>query len=81
MKYSLRNKRELEKKLGQGVLDKLFQLISSGTIERHHLKNLSYQHNMNVYTTYSQGVVKEDLLEVIFQDMLDRWYEESVWSF
>ena len=80
MTYCLRNRHTLEEKLGTPVLAKLFELIRKGSIEKSHMKSLSYDYNMNLYTTFTRGEDRGDVLETIFQDMLDRWCDQTLGS-
>ena len=77
MAFCLKFKAELEEKLGRAILVKLFEFINQGVITEGHLKKISYQHNMNVFTTFdSRG--KEERIEVTMERMLDRWFEDTV---
>ena len=80
MTYSLRNRHTLEEKLGRPVLAKLFELVRKGSIQKSHVKDLSYDYNLNLYTTYTRGVDRDDLLETIVQDMLDQWCDQTLGS-
>ena len=50
MKYS----KELEEKLGRAVVRELRRLVSIGHIGRSQVKEMSYQHNMDVNTVYNE---------------------------
>ena len=39
---------------------------------------MSYQHNMNVNTVYSDSRDKEEKIDTTLERMLDGWYESSV---
>ena len=78
MTYCLRNRQTLEEKLGTPVLAKLFELIKRGSIQNY--SNLSYEHNMGLYTTFTRGMKRDDLPETILQDMLDQWSDQTIGS-
>ena len=80
MTYYLRNRHTLEEKLGRPVLVKLFELVRKGSIQKSHVKDLSYDYNLNLYTTYTRGVERDDLLESILEDMLDAWCDQTLGS-
>ena len=75
--YCLRNQQQLEEKLDQARLLKLFEFISRGSITKKHIEKISYKQNMNVVTTFNDRAVREKI-EVTLERMLDRWYEDSV---
>ena len=76
----MRFKLELEAKLGRAVVAELTHLVGTGAIRRREVKEMSYEHNMNVNTVYSQGQDKEENIELTLERMLDRWCELSVCS-
>ena len=76
MKYS----KELDEKLGPAVVAELRRLVSIGHVGRSQVKEMSYQHNMNVNTVYNQSHDKEENIVLTMERMLDRWYEITVWS-
>ena len=75
--YCLRQQTKLEEKLGKAVLVKLFELVNLGTITLQHLGKISYQQNMNIFTTFDNRDRKERI-EVTMERMLDQWYEDKV---
>ena len=77
----MRFKLELEAKLGQAVVAELTRLVSTGAIRRREVKEMSYEHHMNVNTVYNQGQEdKQEDIQLTLERMLDRWYELSVCS-
>ena len=76
MKY----RKELEEKLGLAVVVELRRLVSIGHIGRSQVKEMSYQHNMNVNTIYNDSHDKEEKIDTTMERMLDGWYESTVCS-
>ena len=76
----MRFKLELEEKLDPAVVAELRRLVSIGHIERSQVKEMSYQHNMNVNTIYNDCDERKEKIELTMERMLDRWYEITVWS-
>ena len=78
----MRFKRELEQKLGRAVLAELTHLVVTGAIGKSQIKEMSYEHHMNVNTVYNQGQEdkQEEDIQLTLEMMLDRWYEVSVCS-
>ena len=74
--YCLRNQEQLEEKLDQARLLKMFEFISRGSITKKHIEKISYKQNMNVVTTFNDRAVREKI-EVTLERMLDRWYEDK----
>ena len=69
-----------EEKLGQASVAKLTHLLETGAIERSQVKELSYEHNMNVNPVYNDSHDKEENIVLTMERMLDRWYEMKVYS-
>ena len=76
MTFCLRYQAEMEERLGRAVLLNLFEFISRGVIDKNHLERMSYQHNMNVVTTFDSR--REERVDMIMERMLDRWWEDTV---
>ena len=77
MKFNLRHQTRLEEKLGRAVLAKLFGFVGRGVINKYHIDRMSYEHNMNVFTVFTESSDREEPVEVIMERMVDSWYEET----
>ena len=74
----MRFKLELEQKLGQAVVAELTHLVVTGAIGRSQVKEMSYEHHMNVNMVYNDSRDKEENPDLTMKRMLDRWCEISV---
>ena len=76
MKYS----KEVEEKLGRAVVRELRRLVSKGHIGKNQVKEMSYQHNMDVNMIYNDSHDKEENIVTTMEGMLEGWYESTVCS-
>ena len=76
----MRFKLELENKLGRAVVAELTHLVGTGAISRSQVKEMSYEHNVNVNTVYNDSHDKEENIVTTMEGMLDSWYESNVCS-
>lgn len=76
----MRYQKELEEKLGRDVLAELRRLVRIGHIGRSRVKEMSYEHGMNVNTIYNDSRDKEETIDTTMERMLDGWFEDTVCS-
>ena len=76
MKY----RKELEEKLGRAVVTELRRLVSIGHIKKNQVKEMSYQHNMDVNMIYNDSDDRKENIDTTLDRMLDGWYESTVCS-
>ena len=69
---------ELEEKLGRAVVAELIHLVSTGAIGRSQVKEMSYQHNMDVNMIYNDSEDRKENIVTTLEGMLDGWYESTV---
>ena len=72
--------KELEEKLGRAVVSELRRLVSKGHIGRSQVKEMSYQHNMDVNMIYNDSDDRKENIDTTLDRMLDGWYESTVCS-
>ena len=74
MKY----RKEVEEKLGRAVVSELRRLVSIGHIGRSQVKEMSYQHNMDVNMIYNDSDDRKENIVTTLEGMLDGWYKSTV---
>ena len=66
--------------LGRAVVTELRRLVSIGHIGRSQVKEMSYQHNMDVNMIYNDSDDRKENIDTTLDRMLEGWYESTVWS-